>query len=302
MTAMFAQKLILTISLASVAGAGFANTGAETQPSTKPAKKTVAALPLRSAKQQFFLENYPAAAAEVNRVLSQKLNNRLSRSGRFSTLDREYLVNIMGEQDLIKSTDTSPAEQQKLGKRLGADYIIVGSIEDFSAGSTTKTVELTGHKNTYREANIAIDYRVLSVETSRIEASSSIRIKLDNAQFTKLAERFPGTRLDEAFCELAAEQMAAGIVDAVFPVRIVKITENEVYLNEGDARIEVNDTFTVMTQGEALVDPESGQKLGNVEKAAAVIRVTRVEAKFAVAQIIEGTAAGLTPGALCRKK
>lgn len=275
---------------------------AQSHPASQPVKISIASLPLRSPKVNFNFDGYTAPASELNRMLSQKLNNLLSKSARYRVLDREYLVNIMGEQDLIRSSDSSPAEQQKLGKRLGADYLIVGSLEDAGSTSSTRTVELTGQKITNRECYFSVDYRILHVESSAIAHSGSIRIRMGNDDLAALGQRFGGTRIDEMLCELATEKLAAEAMDAIFPVRVARVAESDIYLNEGAARLATGDILNIYIVGPDITDPESGLKLGSVEKRIASVRVVRVEEKFSVAQIVTGAADSIAAGSICRKK
>ena len=60
----------------------------------------------------------------------------------------------------------------------------------------------------------------------------------------------------------------------------------EIYLNRGASTgLRIGAALTVYRPGEILIDPDTGQNLGSVEKQVAKAKVTRVEAKFAIAEL-----------------
>jgi hypothetical protein len=67
--------------------------------------------------------------------------------------------------------------------------------------------------------------------------------------------------------------------------RVIKATADEVYISAGQRTgCAVGDVFTVYSVGEALVDPETGEKLGQEEKKLGTVKVTDVQEKFAKAK------------------
>jgi curli biogenesis system outer membrane secretion channel CsgG len=64
-------------------------------------------------------------------ALSDILTDRLVNSGTFSVVDRAHIAQVLGEQGLAQSGDVTPATEAKLGRMLGANYLIVGRIVQF---------------------------------------------------------------------------------------------------------------------------------------------------------------------------
>jgi len=83
------------------------------------------------------------------------------------------------------------------------------------------------------------------------------------------------------------------IVKAVGPLspsgRVVKAEENQVWINLGAGTVSVGDELTVTTEGEALVDPETGLSLGGPATEIATLRVLETEARFSVAETLVAT-------------
>jgi hypothetical protein len=65
--------------------------------------------------------------------------------------------------------------------------------------------------------------------------------------------------------------------------KVIKIDGNRAYINLGaSSGIKMGDAFNIISVGEALIDPDTGKKLGADEKQSGTGTVTEVQAEFAV--------------------
>ena len=61
----------------------------------------------------------------------------------------------------------------------------------------------------------------------------------------------------------------------------------EVFINAGSASgITEGDTFSILREGEALIDPDTGMELGRDATKIAEISVSKVEVKFSKAKVV----------------
>lgn len=67
---------------------------------------------------------------------------------------------------------------------------------------------------------------------------------------------------------------------------VVQAKGDRVWLNLGTAVVSVGDVLTVVSRGEELIDPETGLSLGSMDTSIGDIRVTDVQEKFSVAEIM----------------
>lgn len=58
----------------------------------------------------------------------------LAQSGQLSLLDRHYLSEMQSENEFLQ-WDGAPQELARIGQKVGADYLLVGRINDISAAS-----------------------------------------------------------------------------------------------------------------------------------------------------------------------
>ena len=79
---------------------------------------------------------------DVGKGIADLLVTDLVKDGTFSIIERKALDKIMAEQNFSNSNRADPTSAAKLGKLLGVDAIIVGSITEF--GNETKKTNLGG--------------------------------------------------------------------------------------------------------------------------------------------------------------
>ena len=117
---------------------------------------------------------------DVGKGISDLLVTYLVKDGSYSVIERKALDKIMAEQNFSNSDRANPTSAAKIGKLLGVDAIIVGSITQF--GNETKNMNLGGaggalggfglggfgHKKS--KAIVALTARMVDVDTGEILA------------------------------------------------------------------------------------------------------------------------------------
>ena len=264
-------------------------------------RRTIAVIPFRNPHESFEIEGTLISSEEINRKLSQATVSQMVQSRKFTVLDREYMAERLGEQELIKAGNSPLTELIKIGKQLGADHLVVGSLERTSVISSEKVVKLTGYRTIMRQGNMEISYRVLDVATGKINWANVVKISLSNEEFDSLMAARPGTLGDDLLIEKASVILAGEIIDAIYPIKVVKVSSNgEIILNQGGIRVQEGEVFEVYVLGKELIDPDTKEYLGREEKLAGVIVISRVLPKMSYANVTEGDANAIPAGAICR--
>ena len=99
---------------------------------------------------------------------------------------------------------------------------------------------------------------------------------------------------------LMAKKIAARISDVAFPAKIVSVIGNQIIINRGDGTgIAVGDTYRIMAMGEAMIDPDTGENLGNAEADVGLAVITEVTPKFSKGVLRENY--GVERGQIARK-
>jgi len=132
------------------------------------AKRTrVAILPFR-------LFDVAGDKEKLKRRLSQELNNYLVQTRKFTVLDRNYIEEITKEKQSILDGKSPVIEMAKIGNEISADFIFVGSIEDFKIKEKIIKI-LTSDKEIKRKsAQINLNYRLIDVATKQIYYTNTI--------------------------------------------------------------------------------------------------------------------------------
>jgi TolB-like protein len=261
----------------------------------RDALRTLAILPFRES----------VGSAAVAGQLSQVLVTEFTQARKFRVLDREYLSEYLSEQEFLASGNLPVEETLRLGQRLGADFILVGAINDFKIRQKEK--EVLGIKKVLREASLSFDFRVLEVSTQEIRWSNTFSKRYSNSELAKLVGGAPDDDelVRSSVIQAAGHETATEMLDVIFPLRIVQVEAGEVYLNQGGIRVKEGEIYDVFESGRKVIDPSTGLKLPIDGRKLASIEIVRVAPKFSVGVIIAGSdedcaACNLLQG-ICRK-
>ena len=151
------------------------------QPAPAPArKKRVAVFDFDYATVHSGVAAIFGQDVDIGKGISDLLVKYLVKDGSYSVIERKAMDKILGEQNFSNSDRANPTSAAKLGKLLGVDAIIVGSITQF--GNDTKNTGvgggggglggfgLGGFKHSKSKAIVGLDARVVDIDTGEILA------------------------------------------------------------------------------------------------------------------------------------
>ena len=107
----------------------------------------------------------------------------LVTDGTFSVIERKKLDAVLQEQNFSNSERANPSSAAQIGKVLGVNAIVVGSVTQF--GMDDKSIDIGGIARTFGgfgranvgkkegKATVAVDARLVDVETGEILAVAS---------------------------------------------------------------------------------------------------------------------------------
>lgn len=140
-----------------------------------PLKYTLTGFQIGGDSREFF-----KPAQLVTEELGSRMTTYVVQSGRFSVLSREDEDVLKAEEKVI-SEGAPVAEMVKIGQRLGADFLVVGTLRNvYVSGVTTQTSRLTGvTRSMLSRASLNMTYRVLVVSTAQIAYMENVDIDLN---------------------------------------------------------------------------------------------------------------------------
>ena len=130
------KKLLLLLTIVALAWP----IGMEAQ--TQGRKKRVAIMDFDYATVRSDVAAMFGTDVDVGKGISDLLVTKLVKDGTYSVIERKALDKILAEQNFSNSDRANPNSAAKLGKLLGVDAIIVGSITQF--GNETKKTNIGG--------------------------------------------------------------------------------------------------------------------------------------------------------------
>lgn len=119
--------------------------------------------------------------SNVGRELGGMLTNELASGKKFRMIEREKLSSVLGEQDLAASGRVSGSKAAKMGKMVGAQYLVTATVTSFESnvnstggGISFKGVSLGGKR---KKAYIAVDLRVVDSTTGEIVDTRTVEAR-----------------------------------------------------------------------------------------------------------------------------
>jgi len=262
---------------------------------------------------------------DVGKGISDLLVTYLVKDGSYSVIERKALDKIMAEQNFSNSDRANPTSAAKIGKLLGVDAIVVGSITQF--GNETKNMNLGGaggalggfglggfgHKKS--KAIVAVTARMVDIDTGEILAVAEGKGESQRESTSLLggggnwhgfgggnadfgSSDFQSTIIGEAVkaaVEQTSTQVIAGrdkLVTRTIVVEglIAAVDGGQIILNVGaKAGVKVGDQLNVERVSREIKDPSSGKVIRRIATTVGVVKVTDVDDISSVAATVSGT-------------
>jgi curli biogenesis system outer membrane secretion channel CsgG len=264
--------------------------------------------------------------ADVGKGIADLIVTRLVTDGVYSVIERKALDKIINEQNFSNSDRANPDSAAKIGRILGVDAIIVGSITQF--GRDDKSVGLGGFGagrvpfgggglgKRQAKAVVGINARMVNTETGEILAvaegkgeSKRSGLLLGGAGGSSggaggggldmSSRNFGDTILGEAVAQ-AVNDLTKQLDDSAqrlpTPVlnvsgQVADVSGDTLILNVGSkAGVKVGDHLGVFRPGRQIKDPATGKVLKSIETKLGDVTITEVEDTSST-----GTYAGQAP-------
>jgi curli biogenesis system outer membrane secretion channel CsgG len=279
-------------------------------------KKRVAVMNFDYATVQSYVASIFGADQDVGKGVSDLLVDRLVKGGVYSVIERSALDKVLSEQNFSNSDRANPASAAKIGKILGVDAIIIGSITQFGRDDQNRTIGggalggLTGRfgiggvQRRKAKAVVGISARVIDTSTAEILAvatgkgqSTRSGTSLVGAGggggnaggggYDMSSKNFADTLLGEAVAQ-AVDSVAQQLDQSAsnLPVHVVAVSGlvadvsgNTLILNVGSsAGVQMGQTLNVQRKIRDIRDPATGKIIKTVVNTLGTVRITQVDA------------------------
>lgn len=251
-------------------------------PGPKNNRRTLAVIPFDAELEHFRVPsmNYPVSLVTKN--LTQEVVSEVTKTRKFSVLDRESFKAYNFEKRLLQYTSANSDELLRFGKTAGADYLLVGNLAEFDVQQVTERVAITGQTSNYMQVKATLQYRILATMTMQVKWSDTISVSLS----------YPKTSDFTAVTQDAYQQMSKilinQMIENIYPIKIASISSSgQAVLSQS---VEEGRQFEVFSLGKKIYDPYTKEYLGQEESSIGTIEVVRKLPKVSYAMITSGKA------------
>lgn len=266
---------------------------------------------------------------DIGKGIADMLVDRLVTNGTYSVIERKALDKIMAEQNFSNSDRADPNSAAKIGRLLGVDAIVIGSITQFGRDDKSTNVggtALGGLAGRYglggvgqrkAKATVGISARLISVDTGEILAVATGKGESDRSGTSLLgtggsssamgggtvnmsSSNFAGTIIGEAVGQ-AVTEVASKLnhESGRLPAHVIQVSGlvadvngDTLILNVGSkAGVKAGDKLAIVRSSREIRDPATGKVIRRVEDPVGLLTVTEVDADSSVGKLSGGVAA-----------
>ncbi len=262
---------------------------------------------------------------DVGKGISDLLVNYLVKDGSYSIIERKALDKILAEQNFSNSDRANPTSAAKIGKLLGVDAMLVGSITQF--GNDTKNTNIGGGGGGWggfgiggvgrkkSKAIVVLNARLVDIDTAEILGVAEGKGESERDSTSLLggggnwhgfgggnvdfgSSDFQNTIIGEAVRK-ATEAMTTEIIAdkdklqarvIVVSGLVAAVDSGQIILNVGAKNgVKVGDTLNVERVTKEIKDPATGQVLRRLSTPIGVVKVTDVDDVSSVCTAVSGS-------------
>ena len=236
-------------------------------------------------------------------ALTNKFITALVKTRKFDVVERSRVEKLLEEMDLTKAGITDPGRAVRAGRMVGADYFLMGEISFFRINTTWDKIPYTERWQRTVSAHMTVDMRIVDTRTSRVVSADTGEVRWERG--VMYPSRFdhwetPADLIDTLHRELC-QDLVIKTIDGVYPIKVIGVSRGVYSLNRGDGGgLAPGTILEVFSEGEALVDPDTGEVLGYEEVKLGTIEVSEILPRFSKAVHRSGPQP-LPKGAICRR-
>ncbi|OGJ90464.1 MAG: hypothetical protein A2268_03075 [Candidatus Raymondbacteria bacterium RifOxyA12_full_50_37] len=231
----------------------------------------------------------------IGNAVRDMLTTEIAKTGCFVLVEREQLAKAMAEQALGQTGAMDEASAPKVGKLLGAEFVLVGSVTQFAVRTEASESFFSDSKTQFADA--AVDIKLINTETGEITLSLNGTGHAKRTYKSVLGMGSSGG-YDEALEQQALRSSIEGFAIKIaseiekMPWMCYAVIRNtQAYLDAGSrSGIAVGQQYDIFTKGEAIYSPSTGALLGYDEAKTGTVQVDRLlGVDGAIAIAVSGT-------------
>jgi curli biogenesis system outer membrane secretion channel CsgG len=281
-------------------------------------KKRIAVLSFEDAAVESSAAQALGTTQDVGASLADVLVKELVKSGTYSLIERRAIDQVLKEQNFSNSSRADAKTAAAIGRLLGVDAIVMGSVTQFGVeesavvvnsgalGRVTRGV-LGGGKRVNTTATVGMTARLVDTKTGEILTAASgtglsSKAALGASGHTAVdmsASSFQDSMLGEAV-NRAVQQVAATLNESAAKLAsaridysglVADVSGTTLILNVGTRNgVQVGDTVEISRAGRQILDPQTKKVLRTIVTAVGTATVTEADDASATATLTKAAA------------
>jgi curli biogenesis system outer membrane secretion channel CsgG len=297
-------------------------TDAQTAPPRKP---RIAVMDFDYGTVRSYAAAWFGTDVDLGKGIQQMVVTDLVKDGTYSVIERAVMDKILAEQNFSNSNRADANSAAKIGKLLGVDAIIVGTITEFGnetkstgvggGGGSGWTGALGGLHHSKSNANVAINARLVNIDTGEImgvaegagtssrsstglgggggnwngHGGGAVDFGSSNFQNTIIGEATKNA-VDKLSTDLIADSSKIGVRTVSIEGTIAAVEGGQIVLNVGKkVGVKVGDQFNVERVTKEIKDPSTGAVIRRLSTTVGVVKATDVDDLSAVCEAVSGS-------------
>lgn len=224
-------------------------------------------------------------------TFQNEIEHAVQATAKFEIVSRQKAVmkSVLAEQ-AFSDSELSSGQAAKKGQLAASNLIVVSEIQSFRFYRKSTAVPNIDNKYKQKDSgSLLVNIKVMDTTTGAVKRSFIIKDSFARKQ--KIANKKGGlphiSNLESMYKTLAIK-MSNELIDAVFPMLVIQVQGNSVFINRGkDSGIKKDEKLVVYHAGEALIDPYTGESLGSSEEKLGLLKVVDVRPKFTIATPVD---------------
>ncbi|MCX5781709.1 MAG: hypothetical protein NT145_03255 [Elusimicrobia bacterium] len=240
---------------------------------------------------------------DIGEGVADMMVTEFTNTKKVRVVERAELETVMKEQNIGLSGAVNAQTAAQLGKILGVQYMVIGSVNEFGTKSSNLGAFGVGVKS--HSANVGLDIRIIDTTNAEVIAAatgqgkkSTKAVDISNADILPTnvsmgSPEFSSSLVGKATRE-AVQDAVSKVIDKIggsWQGAVAAIAEDgTITINGGEnVGIAAGDIFKVVRKGEEITDPETGESLGSEDKTIGEIKIVEVKPKYSKAKAVSGT-------------
>lgn len=210
-------------------------------------------------------------------IILDLIEQRLDQAGRFELVDRRQLNVSIEELDLQSALQGEALDTTGM---IGADYLVIGRIDEISVVTEQQVIRAVGRTVTTRTGFATGTFYLIDVATGVVEALHRVEIERSG----------DAIRNPNDLGHLIALDAVRGLFAEVIPFEIVGVVGDEIYLSQGENwGVQVGEIYEVISLGREMFGSD-GRSFGRAEQKVGEVRIQRVQGDRSVGRLVSGIA------------